>query len=102
VAAHEMSKAGPVQPMEIPACPPSTLLQDFKNIYESLKHPDKKNELASDITMFQIGRVNGPLVPAHKAFLGNLNSEFTALCNLPPVPKSKTVPEHILLPGIKG
>lgn len=83
---------GPVTPIILDASPPpSTLIQDFKQIY------DKIDELEGDFTLFRLGKEIKTFVPFHRAFLAVASNELLVLVSQTPQAKTKSAPEHLLL-----
>lgn len=95
VAANQEHSSGTLKPLEFSPCPPSTLISDFKQVYDTIDASE------GETIFLRVGQEIKVFVASHRAILANASPQFHALCAKDPVPKNKNTPfDHYIVPPI--
>jgi len=95
IAVNQQKELGTLKQLDLKPCPPSTLISDFKRLYETMKD-------SIEATIFRVG-INGAVqyVTAHRALLAGQTMQLQNLCLSPLTKGSKADPEHIVVPPLR-
>jgi len=90
---YQSSLTSPLLPLPIIPEPPSTVIADYKSIYENI---------LPNLTGDGIFKIEKEFIHCHRAILAARSKQLLDLCSLPSASKFRDVPDHIKVPPIRG
>jgi len=93
IAFNQQKESGQLKPLVMNPCPPSTLVEDFKKVYEG------KDSI--EATIFRVGIGMVQYVTCHRALLAGQSPQLQNLCMSPLNKAGKDAPESIPLPPLR-